>query len=128
MDKEIENISREMARNLKRKQSMEKKIMILIPPKLRFPLAWTLFFIIIGITIQSLKSGSIIFASFFTSSYIQWIKSLGFFTNLVSYENQTEVLKALAKEWYYFFFSGGILSLIWALISYITHSEIIIRK
>ena len=106
----------------------EEKSRFSIPKKLRFPLIWTIFFIIIGITIQSIKSSDFVFFSFFGSNYIEWFRSLGHFTDITYYESYEIFVKNLASGWYYFFYTGGLLSLIWAFIYWIVHKEIGIKQ
>ncbi len=106
----------------------EQKSRFSIPKKLRFPIIWTLFFIITGIIIQSIKASGFVFFSFFGSNYIEWFRSLGNFTDITYYKSYEEFVKNLVNGWYYFFYTGGILSLIWALISWIVHKEIGIKQ
>jgi hypothetical protein len=46
-----------------------------IPYSLRFGLIWTLFFVIIGIVIQSIKAGYFVFGLFFVYQIMLWIKT-----------------------------------------------------
>ena len=86
----------------------ENTLQIAKPKKssgLKFSLIWTLVFMIIGILLQSFENQGFIFGNFFTSNYLQWFKSFGNFADL----------KAL-NSWYYFFFSGGLISLVIAIL------------
>jgi len=91
----------------------------MIAKKLRFPLVWTLFFIIIGIIIQSIKQGSFVFLDFFAKNHIQWFRSFGNFTDVTQYESAQALLQSIMLQWYYFFYTGGLISLLWAILSLI---------
>jgi hypothetical protein len=103
-----------------------------IPFTLRFGLIWTLFFAIIGIVIQYLQVESPVFfdiiKNFFNLNFINWLKGLGTFTNVTLYQSESELLGAILGHWYYFFYLGGLLSLIWGFLSWIIHAEIAFKK
>lgn len=94
-----------------------------IPKKLRFPLAWTIFFIIIGITIQSIKSGSFGFLKFFSKNYIDWFGGFGSFVSPTEYSSVRELLYSIISNWYYFFYTAGLISLLWNFIRIIISRE-----
>jgi hypothetical protein len=123
MDKEIESISKEMARNLNIKESKDHPFRFRIPREIKLPLIWTLFFAVAGIIIQSFRTESFVFFSFFYLNYISWIKSFSFLTNLIEYKDETELLTIIFKDWYYFLYSGGVLSFLWSFISYFLDSK-----
>jgi hypothetical protein len=102
----------------------EKKFRISIAYPLRMPLIFTLFFAIIGIIIQSMQSGSLHVLSFFFSNYSAWFLSLGNFVEPALYDSVESVLRGLLSGWYYFFFTGGLLSLLWALLEWLFSLEI----
>lgn len=106
-----------------RESYFEEKIEVGVSHSLREPLVFTLFFVIIGIAIQSFKLGSFSFLSslkfFFITDYVPWFNSLGNFVNPTFYTSAENVLQSLLSNWYYFFYTGGLLSLIWALLSWI---------
>ena len=97
---------------------MEEKKRFSIPKQLRFPLIWTIFFAILGIIIQSLEANTFVFSAFFSDNYIIWLKSFGDFINPTIYSNFQAVLFSILKTWYYFFFTGGLISIIWGLIAW----------
>ncbi len=91
--------------------------------KLRFPLIWTIFFAIIGIFIQSIQTNKFIFFKFFISNYVSWFKSFGSFVNPTVYNSPRELLNKLLSHWYYFFYTGGLLSLLWSSLSVLLNRE-----
>jgi uncharacterized membrane protein len=99
-----------------------------IPYSLRFGLIWTLFFVIIGIVIQSIQQGYFVFGEFFTTNYADWFRSFGTFTDITIYPTGLDVLYAILRHWYYFFVTGGYLSVLWGIISLIIHWEVVFKK
>ena len=105
-----------------------------IPYTLRFALIWTLFFIILGLVVQYFQkidqafSLSSLVTSFFTTDYVAWFKSFGSFSNVILYPTPLDFVRALLSKWYYFFYTGGLLSLIWGLLSWIIHFEFVVKK
>jgi hypothetical protein len=103
-----------------------------VPYSLRFGLIWTLFFMIVGILMvyfsRDMASIGDIFKTFFTSDYIAWFKSFGSFSNVTVYPTTTDFIFALLGKWYYFFITGGFLSIIWGLLSWIINLEFIFKK
>ena len=89
---------------------------------------WTLFFMIIGIVIQSIQAKAVVFLSFFSSNYIDWFKLFGTFVEPSYYASFPELFYAIMGYWYYFFFTGGVLSVLWRLISFVIHQENFVRK
>ena len=94
----------------------EVKHKVRIPYQLRFPIAFTLFAIILGILIQSIKLGEFSFFGFFGIHYIDWFRSFGSFTDPTIYSSTTALITTILKDWYYFLYTGGLISLIWGLI------------
>ncbi len=110
---------------------------IQFPFALRFAIIWTLFFIIIGIGIQYYQSMSPtlqprsfidISGSFFGTEYAGWFRSFGSFVNVTEYESGMQVFTSIMGQWYYFFYTGGLLALIWGLISWIVNIEIVFSR
>lgn len=99
-----------------------------VPYSLRFAIVWTLFFIIIGIIIQSIKANIFIFKDFFIENYFQWFRDFGAFTDIVIYPDVNSIIVAILEKWYYFFYTGGLLSLIWGILSWIIHFEMVVKK
>lgn len=99
-----------------------------IPYALRFALIWTLFFIIIGVAIQSFRAETLSSRAFFVSNYGDWFRAFGTFTNTVQYGSPGDFLARLFSDWYYFFYTGGLIALIWGFISWAINSEIIFKK
>jgi hypothetical protein len=100
---------------------------IQIPFVLRFALVWTLFFSIIGITIQSINAQSFIFKEFFAENFIGWFKDFGTFTSRTAYSSSEEIFYAILEKWYYFFYTGGLLALIWGLLEWVINFEISLK-
>lgn len=99
-----------------------------IPYNLRFPLIWIAFFAILGIIIQSIKAETFVFTDFFWRNYIDWFKSFGSFTDPAYYGNEMAVIFAILKHWYYFFYTGGLISLIWVFVSWLINFEFVFKK
>ena len=94
-----------------------------LPYELRFPLAWFLAFSIIGIAIQSIRAGSFVFLDFFGANYVTWFKSFGAFSETVRSQGYEALFYSLAGEWYYFFYTGGLLALVWGFVNWIVNFE-----
>jgi len=105
----------------------KQKFRLQIPYNLRFPLIWTLFFAVLGIVIQSIKAGTFVFADFFWANYIDWFKSFGSFTDPAYYGSEMDVILAILRHWYYFFYTGGLISLIWAFVHWLINFEFIFK-
>lgn len=99
-----------------------------LPYEFRWPLIWVLFFAAIGIAIQSIQAKSLVLLNFFWSNYADWFIAFGSFTNVVLYPEPIDVLYAILSHWYYFFYTGGLISLIWAVISKIINFELEVTK
>ena len=124
---ENDEIERLRQKNLVLKKK-KNKINLYIPHRLRFPLVWTLFFTIIGIIQQSIILKKFVFIQFFTSNYLDWFSSFGNFAERYAAESFNEVLFLMLQKWYYFLFTGGIISIIWVVIYLIVHLEIESKK
>ena len=99
-----------------------------IHQKLRFPLIWVIFFAIIGIVIQSIKSGNFIFFKFFFQNYINWFKSFGSFVDPTAYSSLKQLFYSIMSHWYYFFYTAGLISLIWNILSILMNSELNLKQ
>ena len=55
-------------------------------------------------------------------------KFFGTFTQQTVYSSVEEVFFAILEKWYYFFVTGGLISLIWGLVSWIINFEIVFTK
>lgn len=103
-----------------------------IPYSLRFAIVWTLFFAIIGITLQISQSQTPVIwdsiKNFFGQNYIFWLKSFGSFVQTTEYASGMDIFSAIMSKWYYFLYTGGLIALIWGIISWIINIEIIIKK
>ena len=110
-------------------EAPKKQILrVQIPYTIRFGLIWTIVFAIIGIVIQSVKADGFVFVEFFASNYLSWFKAFGTFTDQTLYPTAMDFLLALLKHWYYFFYTGGLISLIWGIVSWLVHLEIVFKK
>lgn len=101
---------------------------IQIPYSLRFGIIWTLFFIIVGIAIQSLKANAFVFQDFFVKNYVQWFADFGAFTDVTLYPDANSIIFAILSKWYYFFYTGGLIALIWGILSWIINFEMVVKK
>lgn len=103
-----------------------------IPYILRFSIIWTLFFVIVGVLIQYLSVPNQLLseaiAGFFTTNYVAWFASFGNFTNVTLYPTAMDFVYSLIGHWYYFFYTGGLLSLIWGFLSWLIHLEFVFKK
>jgi len=100
----------------------------LFPYSLRFGLAWTLFFIAIGVAIQSIAANTLVLNDFFIKNYFDWFRSFGNFTNRIVYPSIEDFVLHLLSNWYYFFYTAGLLSLIWGFLSLLINFELLFRK
>lgn len=125
-----EEVAREAEELRKKYESLERektKVKFSIPKKIRYPLVFTLFFTMIGIMVQSIQAEKLIFISFFTTSYFDWFTSFGSFVS--TYETSAkDFLLRIVERWYYFFYTGGLLSMLWAILYTIIHTEVAVEK
>ena len=101
---------------------------IQIPRNLRFSFIWIIFFSIIGIFIQSLELGSFIFKEFFSNNFLSWFKSFGNFISPTYYDGASAILLSIMEKWYYFFYLGGLLALLWGILVWIINFEFVVKK
>jgi hypothetical protein len=94
-----------------------------IPEELKMPLIFTIFFAVVGISIKSISAGELVFFDFFVGDYSEWFKSFGGFTERIKTAGAEEFFFSLLKSWYYFFYTGGLLSLVWGFLSWLLHLE-----
>jgi len=131
MEKEVETASTSGYYNSEGKfiEAPKKQFMRLqIAYSLRFGLIWTLFFAIVGVVIQSVQAGGFRFLEFFGSNWIAWFRSFGSFSDPTVYPTAMDLIRSIVGKWYYFFYTGGLLALLWGFISWIIHAELIFRK
>lgn len=102
----------------------KQPIRIKIPPLFRTSFVWTAFFAIIGVAIQSIQAGQFVFADFFSSNYVEWFRGFGNFVQITSYSGTWDFISSVMSHWYYFFYTGGLISLIWSILNWIVYSEI----
>ena len=95
-----------------------------IPYNLRYALGWSIFFALIGIVIQSIQAGAFVFKDFFIGNYADWFRSFGTFTSTRAYNTPLDLIYAIMGEWYYFLYTGGLISILWTLIKGLINSEI----
>jgi len=128
-DKQFLDKSKQEQEFLDKSKVPKKEVFRLqIPYNLRYALAWTCFFIVIGIVIQSIQSGTFVFSKFFASNYAGWFRSFGNFVSMRVYSSPSELIYAILGQWYYFFYTGGLISVLWALIMSLVNSEISFTK
>jgi len=105
---------------------------IQIPYSLRFAIIWTLFFVVIGLIIQIIQtpgfSFSLSFSNFFNANFVDWFRSFGSFVNTTEYASGMSIFSSIMSQWYYFFYTGGLIVFIWGLISWIINIEIVFKK
>lgn len=119
-DAEVERLRKSY---LEIKKKRETRIFY-IPDKLKFPIAWSIFFAVLGIIQQSLVAKKFIFLDFFAGNYVSWFASFGNFTYVYANSGIRQVVLDIIGSWYYFFFTGGLISIIWAILYLIVHSEV----
>lgn len=103
-----------------------------IPYVLRFGIIWTAFFAIIGIGIQyfSVQDARLldVIRGFFAANFLAWLQSFGNFSDVTIYATSKDFIYSLLGKWYYFLYTGGLLSLIWGLLSWIVHFEFVFKR
>ena len=87
--------------------------------ELKWILAWIVLFATAGIIIQSIREGKFVFIDFFWANYKAWLNSLGRFAQFTQYSSYNDLLKQILADWYYFFYSGGLISLVWGFLSFL---------
>ncbi len=113
--------------------TQKQALRIQVPYSLRFAIIWTVFFSIVGIVVQIIQSRNPTFSvssilNFFGSEFITWLKSFGSFANTTEYNSGMQLFSALMSQWYYFLYTGGLLALLWGIISWIINIEVVLRK
>ena len=107
-------------------------VRIQIPYTFRFSLIWTIFFAIIGIVIQAISADFFVFGdslkAFFITNFADWFRSFGNFSDTTLYPTAMDFLSSLLRQWYYFCYTGGLIALVWSILSWIMHGEIVIKK
>jgi hypothetical protein len=91
--------------------------------KLKFPLVWFIFFAVVGIIQQSISSGKLVFLDFLGKNYINWFASFGNFQEVYMVSSTQDLFIALISQWYYFFLTGGLISVLWAVVYLLLHIE-----
>ena len=99
---------------LKKKKS---KLRFSIPYKIKFSLIWTLVFAAAGIIQQSIAEKKVVFIGFFGKNYIEWFNSFGNFISTYQVSGWQELGLTLLANWHYFFFTGGAISILIAIVS-----------
>jgi hypothetical protein len=105
-----------------------------IPFGLRLALVWTIFFSVVGVGIQYYQNPQSqpvlmnILKGFFTTEYASWFKSFGGFVDVSLYGSTLDVFYSIMNQWYYFFYTGGLLALIWGILSWIINFELVVNK
>ena len=123
-EEELERL-RQKAKEVKKKR---RRFKFSFPHVLRLPLIWSLFFAIVGIIQQSIIEKKVIIFEFFTTKYIDWFSSFGNFASTYQISGMSEVFRMILGSWYYFFFTGGLLSLLWAIIHIVISAEFGTKK
>lgn len=101
---------------------------IQVPFLLRFAFIWTIVFAILGIVIQSIITRSFVFFNFFFSNYATWFRSFGSFVSTTEYNSGMAIFASIMSGWYYFFYTGGLISLLWGLVSWLVHHEVVLKR
>lgn len=101
---------------------------IQIPFALRFSLIWVIFFSIVGLAIQYILTKSFSLKFFFITDFIQWFKDFSVLGNFDVLQKDFLLIMPLLERGYYFFITGGLISLIWSLISWIINFELVFKK
>jgi hypothetical protein len=87
--------------------------------EIKWILAWVFLFAVVGIIVQSLRAGQFVFIDFFWANYNVWLASFGNFSSLIQITSYPELFGNMINDWYYFLYTGGLLSLIWGILSFI---------
>lgn len=117
--KEIERL-RKKSIEIKKKNS---KFSFHSGHRFRFPITWTLFFIIIGLVQETIITKKLDLAGFFVYNYLTWIYSFGGFAQVYYADGINSLILMIIRHWYYFFITGGLLSVLWAILYALTHIE-----
>jgi len=128
MEKEVLSGLKETAAGKLNEPPRKQITRLQIPFLLRFALIWTAVFGILGIIIQSISGRQFVFVDFFISNYGEWFRGFGSFIQATEYESGMAIFKSIMAGWYYFFYTGGLISLIWGIVSWIVHAEIVIKR
>ena len=99
-----------------------------IPHAIRFALIWVIFFSIVGIIFQSIKAGRFVFLEFFVKNYVAWFKFFQAFSDVTYYVSARDLMVSIAKQWYYFFYTGGLFALIWSIVSWIINLAFVVKR
>lgn len=97
-------------------KSFERKWWKTILWQLRWIITWVVVFSIAGIVIQSLREGRFVLIDFFGSNFKAWLSSFGNLTQFTQYAGSEGLVGGILKDWYYFFYAGGLISLVWELV------------
>ncbi|MDP1728877.1 MAG: hypothetical protein Q8L27_01595 [archaeon] len=97
--------------------SNEQKVSeIRAPYSLEFAIIWTLFFAIIGITLQIAQSQTFVFwnsiINFLGQNYVYWVNSFGSFISASDYVSGMDLFSSIMSKWYYFLYTGGLIAII----------------
>ena len=84
-------------------------------------LIWVIFSAGVGILFQSYEAKKLVFVDFFISNFHLWFESFGGFFNPTFYDGPAVLFASILNSWYYFFYLGGLISLVWAIIAVIFH-------
>jgi hypothetical protein len=102
----------------------KREIIIGMPYALRFPIAWTIFFSLTGILTQSIQEGQFVFIDFFGKNYADWLMTL----NPFLYASPEALIFSILGGWYYFFYTGGLVALIWKLLVILVNKELVVKR
>ncbi len=86
--------------------------------ELKWTLIWMGLFVIAGIITQSIREERFVFIDFFWTNFKVWLNSFGNLTQFTQYASYNDLLKQILADWYYFFYAGGLISLVWGILKF----------
>ena len=128
MDNSIDEEAARLRKNYIEIEKKRNKFKFSIPDKIKYPLLWTVFFSIIGVAQESIINKALILSNFFTSRYIAWFSAFGNFAEVYNTLGVNELIMTILRTWYYFFITGGIISLLWGILYTIIHAEVKVKR
>jgi hypothetical protein len=94
-----------------------------VPFPVKFSFVWVIFFIIVGFVLNWIRIGELDFNGFFVEGYKDWFNFFLNFNTVLETYGKTEVISFFSIYWSYFFITGGLIALLWSLISWALKME-----
>ncbi len=86
--------------------------------EIKWVFLWVLAFAVAGIIVQSARAGGFVFIDFFGGNFIEWINSFSNFSGSVEVTSYEALKEIILRDWYYFLYSGGLISLAWSIVGF----------